>query len=382
MPFIQARSLSKSFGAKVAVRGLSFDVPPGSVTGFLGPNGAGKSTTMRMMLGLDNGEGVTTFDGKRYVDLDTPLRHVGTVLDAKPFHPTRTAANHLRMVAAANSISKSRIYDVLNLVGLGDVANNKPRTFSLGMGQRLGLACALLGDPGTLILDEPANGLDPQGVHWLRTLLKQLARQGRAIFVSSHLLAEMALMADSLVVIGRGQLIASGRMSDFIGASNRNAVIVRVDEPARVTAGLRARGAVVVSEPDGRLAVTGVDAVAVGELIHELGVRVFELSNRQATLEEAFLEATGASEEFRASMGFGGPGQYGGPPPGYGGPYGGGPPAYGGPYGGQPPAYGPPPGHGGPPAEYGPPAGHGGPPAEYGPPPGHGGPPDRPGGAR
>jgi ABC-2 type transport system ATP-binding protein len=342
MPFIQARSLSKSFGAKAAVRGLSFDVPPGSVTGFLGPNGAGKSTTMRMMLGLDNGEGVTTFDGKRYVDLDTPLRHVGTVLDAKPFHPTRTAANHLRMVAAANSIPKSRIYDVLNLVGLGDVANHKPRTFSLGMGQRLGLACSLLGDPGTLILDEPANGLDPQGVHWLRNLLKQLAQQGRAIFVSSHLLAEMALMADSLVVIGRGQLIASGRMSDFIGASNRNAVILRVDDPARVTAELRTRSAVVVAEPDGRLAVTGLDAVAVADVLHELGVRVFELSNRQATLEEAFLEATGASEEFRASMGLGGPGQYGGPPPGYGGPYGGPPPGYGGPYGGPGPGYGPP----------------------------------------
>jgi ABC-2 type transport system ATP-binding protein len=332
MPFIQARSLSKSFGTKSAVRGLSFDVQPGSVTGFLGPNGAGKSTTMRLMLGLDNGEGVTTFDGRRYLDLDNPLRHVGTVLDAKPFHPTRTAANHLRMVAAANAIPKARIYDVLNLVGLGDVANNKPKTFSLGMGQRLGLACALLGDPGTLILDEPANGLDPQGVHWLRSLLKQLAIQGRAIFVSSHLLAEMALMADSLVVIGRGQLIASGRMSDFIGASNRNAVIVRVDDPARITAELRARSATVQVEPDGRLAITGIAAPAVGDLAHDLGIRVFELSNRQATLEEAFLEATGASEEFRASMGFGGPGQFGGPPPGYGGPgqYGG-PLGYGGP---------------------------------------------------
>ncbi|MDQ3094597.1 MAG: ATP-binding cassette domain-containing protein, partial [Actinomycetota bacterium] len=165
MALIQARGLSKTFGSKAAVRGLSFDVVPGSVTGFLGPNGAGKSTTMRLMLGLDNGEGVTTYDGVPYRELKQPLRQVGSVLDAKPFHPTRKAVNHLRMLAASNSIPRSRVTDVVNLVGLGDVANAKPKTFSLGMGQRLGLATALLGDPGTLILDEPANGLDPQGVH-------------------------------------------------------------------------------------------------------------------------------------------------------------------------------------------------------------------------
>jgi ABC-2 type transport system ATP-binding protein len=256
------------------------------------------------------------------------------------------------------------------------------------MGQRLGLACALLGNPGTLILDEPANGLDPQGVHWLRNMLKALAAEGRSVFVSSHLLAEMALMADSLVVIGKGALIASGRMSDFISTSNKNAVVVRVDNPELLVRELRARGGAVMTEPDGRLVVTGLDSGEVGAVAHELGVRIFELSNRQATLEEAFLEATGASEEFRASMGFGGIGGFGGPPqqgywPSPQG-YGGGAQGYGGP---QPPygppqqqGYGPPPqqqqGYGPPPQQqqgYGPPQqqqGYGPPPQQqgYGPP--------------
>jgi ABC-2 type transport system ATP-binding protein len=249
----------------------------------------------------------------------------------------------------------TRVNDVINLVGLGDVAKARPRTFSLGMGQRLGLATALLGDPGTLILDEPANGLDPQGVHWLRNMLKMLASQGRSIFVSSHLLSEMALMADHLVVIGRGNLIASGAMADFISTSNRNAVIIRVDNTELMTRELRARNATVVPEPDGRLAITGMDSDAVGGLAHDLGVRVFELSNRQATLEEAFLDATGASEEFRASMGFG-PGSgpaFGGPMPGqqgYGqqgyGQQGYGQQGYGQQGYGQQPGYGPAPGQG------------------------------------
>ncbi|MGI8889009.1 MAG: ATP-binding cassette domain-containing protein [Nocardioidaceae bacterium] len=357
MALIQARDLNKTFKGKAAVKGLSFDVVPGSVTGFLGPNGAGKSTTMRLMLGLDNGAGVTTYDGVSYRDLKEPLRHVGSVLDAKPFHPTRKAINHLRMLASSNSIPDTRVNEVVNLVGLGDVAKAKPKTFSLGMGQRLGLAAALLGDPGTLILDEPANGLDPQGVHWLRTMLKTLAQQGRSIFVSSHLLSEMALMADHLVVIGRGALIASGKMSDFISTSHRNAVVIRVDQPDLMVRELRARSAAVVGEPDGRLAVTGMDADAVGGLAHELGVRVFELSNRQATLEEAFLDATGASEEFRASMGFGTP-----QPSSAGGlgqsPYGQGPG-----YGDSPqPGYGPPP----PQPGYGPPPEPGQPPQDGG----------------
>ena len=315
MALIQARGLSKTFSGKAAVRGLSFDVVPGSVTGFLGPNGAGKSTTMRLMLGLDNGEGVTTYDGVVYRDLREPMRHVGAILDAKPFHPTRKAVSHLRMLAVSNNIPRARVSDVINLVGLGDVARAKPKTFSLGMGQRLGLAAALLGDPGTLILDEPANGLDPQGVHWLRGMLRTLAGQGRSILVSSHLLSEMALMADSLVVIGRGSLIASGKMTDFISTSRRNAVVVRVDKPDPLARELRIRQAVVVAEPGGRLAVTGMGLTsdAVGGLAFDLGLRVFELVNREATLEEAFLDATGASEEFRASMGFGGPGALGGP---------------------------------------------------------------------
>jgi ABC-2 type transport system ATP-binding protein len=269
---------------------------------------------MRLMLGLDNGQGVTTFDGVSYRDLKDPLRQVGTVLDAKPFHPTRKAVNHLRMLAASNGIPDSRVTEVINIVGLGEVANAKPRTFSLGMGQRLGLATALLGDPGTLVLDEPANGLDPQGVHWLRTMLKMLASQGRSVFVSSHLLAEMALMADSLVVIGRGSLIASGRMADFISASQRNAVIVRVDDPGRLASHLSGQGVAVAPEPDGRIAITGVTSDEVGNHAFDLNLRVFELFNREATLEEAFLEATGASEEFRASMGFG---QHAGQPASY-----------------------------------------------------------------
>lgn len=318
MALIQARGLSKQFKGKTAVNGLSFDVVPGSVTGFLGPNGAGKSTAMRLMMGLDNGEGVTTYDGVAYRDLKDPLRHVGSVLDAKPFHPTRKAANHLAMLAASNGIAKTRVTEVINLVGLGEVSRAKPKTFSLGMGQRLGLAVALLGDPGTLILDEPANGLDPQGVHWLRTMLKALAQQGRSIFVSSHLLSEMALMADDLVVIGRGNLIASGKMTDFISASHRNAVVARFDNAELMSRELRSRGCAVVVEANQKLAITGVDSDEVGDLAFSLGVRVFELSNRQATLEEAFLDATGASEEFRASMGFGSGSVMGGdkqPPP-------------------------------------------------------------------
>jgi ABC-2 type transport system ATP-binding protein len=349
MALIQARGLSKTFGGKAAVRSLSFDVLPGSVTGFLGPNGAGKSTTMRLMLGLDNGEGVTTYDGVVYRDLQQPMRHVGTVLDAKPFHPTRTAVNHLRMLAASNQIPRSRVSDVINLVGLGDVARAKPKTYSLGMGQRLGLAAALLGDPGTLILDEPANGLDPQGVHWLRGMLRALASQGRSVLVSSHLLSEMALMADSLVVIGRGSLIASGRTTDFISTSRRNAVVARVDDAIRLARELRVRQAVVLTEPEDRLVITGegMTTDAVGGLAFELGLRVFELATREATLEEAFLDATGASEEFRASMGFGGPGH---PPPdsalgGHGYPPSGAPP----PGPGYPPSGAPPPGPGYPP---------------------------------
>jgi len=301
---IEARNLAKSYGGKPAVAGLSFDVRPGTVTGFLGPNGAGKSTTMRLMLGLDRGEGTCTFDGRPFSAYPQPMRAVGALLEAKPFHPTRTARNHLRMLGAANSIPDSRVDQVLGLVGLHDVAGKKPSTFSMGMGQRLGLAAALLGDPHTLILDEPANGLDPQGIHWLRTLLKSLASEGRSVFVSSHLLSEMALMADELVVIGRGRMIANGPVADFTRHSIRNHVLVRTpqahDLAALIGQRLAGVGSVQAIGP-GELNVIGLDAIQIGDMAFENGIRLHELTTKQATLEEAFLEITGGAQEFQAS---------------------------------------------------------------------------------
>lgn len=308
MALIEARSLGKSFGAHRAVDDLSFTVRPGSVTGFLGPNGSGKSTTMRMMLGLDRGEGVTTFDGLPFDQLDQPMRHVGALLEAKPFHPTRHARNHLRMLAAPNGIPDRRVDEVIEMVGLTAVAKGKPRTLSLGMGQRLGIAAALLGDPHTLLLDEPSNGLDPQGITWLRNLLKHLASQGRSVFVSSHLLQEMAVLADELVVIGRGRMLANGPVQDFIAHSGLGTVEVRTPDAAVLVPRLVALGAEVggadvrgaeAGGGDGLLVVTGVTAEQVGDAAHEAGVRIHQLVTRQPTLEEAFLEATGLAEEFR-----------------------------------------------------------------------------------
>ena len=298
MAVIEARGLSKAYGGKPAVVNLSFSVQPGSVTGFLGPNGSGKSTTMRLMLGLDNGAGVTTFDGTTFRDLTTPMRQVGALLEAKPFHPTRKARNHLRMLAGANNIPDSRVDEVLDLVGLSSVTTNKPKNFSLGMGQRLGIAAALLGDPHTLILDEPSNGLDPQGINWLRNLLKSLASQGRSVFVSSHLLSEMALLADSLVVIGRGHLITSGPVADFISASTRTSIVVRTPDMTTLGPALAGRGAHVVTAADGSYSVTGLSQEQVGDIAQQVSVRLHELRTQHATLEEAFLEATGMSQEF------------------------------------------------------------------------------------
>ena len=304
MAVIEARNLAKSYGGKPAVAGLSFDVRPGTVTGFLGPNGAGKSTTMRLMLGLDRGEGTCTFDGRPFSAYPQPMRAVGALLEAKPFHPTRTARNHLRMLGAANSIPDSRVDQVLGLVGLSDVAGKQPSTFSMGMGQRLGLAAALLGDPHTLILDEPANGLDPQGIQWMRNLLKGLASEGRSVFVSSHLLSEMALMADELVVIGRGRMIANGPVADFTRHSARNHVYVRTpqahDLAALIGHRLAGVGSVQATGP-GELNVIGLDAIQIGDMAFENGIRLHELTTRQATLEEAFLEMTGGAQEFQAS---------------------------------------------------------------------------------
>jgi len=221
---IECRHLSKRYGGRVAVDDLSFDVRPGAVTGFLGPNGAGKSTTLRLLLDLDRGAGQTSFDGRRFRDLRDPIRQVGAVLEARDFHPGRTARNHLRMLAAGGGLHPSRVDDVLELVGLATVADRRPGGFSLGMGQRLGLATALLGDPGTIILDEPGNGLDPQGVRWLRSLLRGFAAEGRTVLVSSHQLGEMAELADDLLVIGRGRLVAQGSVREFVRRSGQTSL--------------------------------------------------------------------------------------------------------------------------------------------------------------
>ena len=297
---ITAHGLRKRYGATVAVDDLSFEVRPGVVTGFLGPNGAGKSTTMRLMLDLDHGEGEARFDGRRFRDIKDPMNEIGAVLEAQAFHPTRTARNHLRMLAAANRIPNSRVDEVLDLVGLSDVKSKKPKGFSLGMAQRLGLAQALLGDPQVLILDEPANGLDPHGIHWLRDVLKSLAAQGRTVFVSSHLLAEMALMADELVVIGRGKMIYNGTADDFVQTFTKQNVLVRAPAADTLVAALQRGGAEVEIRPDGSLLISGLDTPAVGELAYREGVLLHELTTHTASLEQAFISATGASEEYVA----------------------------------------------------------------------------------
>jgi ABC-2 type transport system ATP-binding protein len=302
---IEATGLGKKFGDRRAVDNLSFTVQPGVVTGFLGPNGAGKSTTMRLMLGLDHGDGVTRFDGQRYRDIASPMRRVGVLLEAKAFHPTRTARNHLRMLAAANQIPVGRVDEVLALVGLETVARKKPKSFSLGMGQRLGLAAALLGEPDILMLDEPANGLDPQGITWLRDFLKAYAAHGRTVLASSHLLAEMELMADHLIVIGRGRLLADTPIAEFVARSSHTSIVVRSPEAARLAELLTARGATVVAEPDGRLSLTGPTQEQVGDLAFAERVPLHELTTRTATLEEAFLEATAGAQEFESTGGLG-----------------------------------------------------------------------------
>ena len=302
MAVIEATGLGKYYGDRAAVVNLSFRVEPGSVTGFLGPNGSGKSTTMRLMLGLDNGDGRTTFDGVEFREMNDPMRSVGALLEAKAFHPTRKARNHLRLLAAANNIPDTRVDEVMAMVGLNTVARDKPKKFSLGMSQRLGIAAALLGDPHTLVLDEPANGLDPQGITWLRNLLKQLAGEGRSIFVSSHLLSEMALLADQLVVIGRGQLITSGSVADFIRANSRTTITVRSPDMSLLGPALAARGAYARPAAEGAYAVSGITQEEVGDAAHEAGARIHELMTHHATLEEAFLDATGRSEEFVGSV--------------------------------------------------------------------------------
>lgn len=298
---IEVSGLSKRYGSTLAVDDLSFTVPDGTVTGFLGPNGSGKSTTMRLMLGLDHGGGTTLYDGRRITELETVSTVVGAHLDAKYFHPRRTARNHLRMLAQEARLPRARVDEVIDLMGLSSVADKAPGGFSLGMGQRLGLAGALLAEPRTLMLDEPANGLDPQSIHWLRDFLQDYAAQGRSVLVSSHLLSEMELMADHVVVIAKGRLVADGSMADIVARSRRNDVLVRT-EPAgrdRLSDELTARGMTVTPEGDDGIAVAGATTDEVGRAVHALGVVVLELTARVASLEDAFLELTDTDQQYR-----------------------------------------------------------------------------------
>jgi ABC-2 type transport system ATP-binding protein len=295
---VEAIGLGKSYRGVRAVDNVSFRLEPGVVTGFLGPNGAGKSTTMRLMLGLDAGEGSTLWDGKALRDHDHVTRVVGAHLDAKFFHPSRTARNHLRLLATEARIPASRIDEVLNLVGLNDVAKKRPSGFSLGMGQRLGLAGAILAEPRVLMLDEPANGLDPQSIQWLRDFLRHYAERGNIVFVSSHLLSEMQVMADQLVVIARGRLVADESLADFVARSTRNDVLVRARDRDALLGVLERAGLVAIAEGDDGLAVTTADTGRVGDLAFEAGIAVQELTRRSATLEDAFLELTSGDQEY------------------------------------------------------------------------------------
>lgn len=297
---ITAHALTKRYGAATAVDHLSFEVPPGVVTGFLGPNGSGKSTTMRMIMGLDAPDsGKALIGGRRYHDLAWPLREVGGLLDAKAFHPARTARNHLRWVALSNSIPLSRVDEVLDQVGLTSVANRRAGKFSLGMSQRLGIAATLLGDPGVLLFDEPVNGLDPEGIRWVRHFLRGLAAEGRTVLVSSHLISEMSLTADRLVVIGRGRLIAETSVADFVSSSSGGAVRLVTPEPAEFTVTLTAAGATVAAGDGGSLTVGGLTAPQIGDLARRDGLRVHELTPVAASLEDAFMEWTSDEVEYR-----------------------------------------------------------------------------------
>ncbi|GGZ31867.1 ABC transporter ATP-binding protein [Streptomyces inusitatus] len=298
---IELEGLSKRFGAKVAVDRLSFQVRPGVVTGFLGPNGAGKSTTMRMMLDLDNPtSGSVRIDGRHYRELAEPLKYIGALLDAKAMHGGRSAYNNLLCLAQANRIPASRVSEVLDIVGLTAVARKKSKGFSLGMGQRLGIASALLGDPEILMFDEPVNGLDPEGIHWIRNLMKQLAAEGRTIFVSSHLMSEMALTADHLIVIGQGRLLADTTMAAFIQENSRSYARVRSPQPERLRDLLHTAGFTPVEVAGGALEVDGASTERLGELAAEHGVVLHELSAQRASLEEAFMQMTAGSVEYHA----------------------------------------------------------------------------------
>jgi ABC-2 type transport system ATP-binding protein len=296
---IKAEGLSKKYRKKIAVDNVSFEVETGKVTGFLGPNGAGKSTTMRLMLGLDSGKGTTLFDGKPLSHYADPAKVIGILLEAKAFHPTRTARNHLRVLADAGGIEKKRVDEVLDIVGLADVAGKKPGKFSLGMSQRLGIAAAILGKPKYLLLDEPANGLDPEGIAWLRQFIKDYADEGNAVFVSSHLLSEMSQMADNIVVIGRGKLIASTSMQTLLSGSAHTGVFVRTPDIDALSKALEKHN-VIFRQANGGLDITGSKTDEIGEIAFAAKIKLHELSRRTASLEEAFLELTADAREYKA----------------------------------------------------------------------------------
>jgi ABC-2 type transport system ATP-binding protein len=297
---ITARSLSKRYGRTAAVQDLSFEVHPGSVTGFLGPNGSGKSTTMRMIMGLDAPDsGVALVNGTHYRGLGWPLREVGALLDAKAFHPGRSAYGHLRVLAASNDIPRRRIDEVLDIVGLTSVAHQRSGKYSLGMGQRLGIASALLGDPGVLLFDEPVNGLDPEGIRWVRHLLRDLASEGRTVFVSSHLINEMSLTADRLVVIGRGRLIAETSVRDFTAQSAGEAVRVVTPSAESFMTLLREAGAGVEAGADGSMVVSGVSCADVGRMAARRSITLHELTPLRGSLEDAFMRLTHDAVEFQ-----------------------------------------------------------------------------------
>ena len=301
---IEAQSLSKNYGEKRAVDDLSFVVRPGIVTGFLGPNGSGKSTTMRLILGLDAPTaGLVTVNGKLYREHAAPLHEVGALLEARSVHTGRSAQNHLLAVAQTHGIPKRRVGELIDLVGLHDVAKKRAGDFSLGMGQRLGIATALLGDPATVMLDEPVNGLDPEGIHWIRNLLKQLAAEGRTVFVSSHLMSEMALTADHLIVIGRGRLIADTSVEEFVNRASKKIVRVRSPQAERLRGLVAGSDVSVLALEPGVLEISGLTAEQIGDAAATNGVTLHELTPQQASLEEAFMELTRDDIEFRAGSG-------------------------------------------------------------------------------
>ncbi|MET3164290.1 UNVERIFIED_ORG: ABC-2 type transport system ATP-binding protein [Arthrobacter sp. UYEF10] len=300
---IQATGLSKVYGSKTAVDGVSFTVKAGQVTGFLGPNGAGKSTTMRMIMGLDRPtSGTVTVNGLHYADHKAPLHEVGALLDAKAVHTSRSAYNHLRAMAATHNIPTSRVHEVIEMTGLEAVARKKAGGFSLGMGQRLGIANALLGDPQTLILDEPVNGLDPEGVLWVRNLVRYLAGQGKTVFLSSHLMSEMAQTADHLIVIGRGKIIADAPVQDIIAGTRQVKTLVRTSAATQLSALLSGDGVTVDQDQPETLEVTGLDARQIAQVALDNRVLVYELTPQQSSLEDAYFDLTKDEVEYHSHL--------------------------------------------------------------------------------